>query len=60
VVITEWSEFVDLDWHTVAETMSAPRIVFDGRNCLDAAAVESAGLTYMAVGRPGSHRGGPA
>ncbi len=36
--------------------MADPAIVYDGRNCLVPADVEAAGLTYMAIGRPGAHR----
>ena len=64
VLVTEWPEFVDLDWGAVRAGMADPGIVFDGRNALDAAAVTAAGLVYMAVGRSGAHRspspGGPA
>lgn len=56
VLVTEWPEFIDLDWSRVRSVMAEPAIVFDGRNALDAAAVRAAGCTYMAVGRPGSHR----
>lgn len=56
VVVTEWPEFVDLDWVRAASIMVEPRIVYDGRNALDADAVRAAGLTYMAVGRDGTHR----
>ncbi len=56
VVVTEWDEFVALDWDRVRSIMAGPGIVFDGRNCLDGAAVEAAGLMYMAVGRKGAHR----
>jgi UDPglucose 6-dehydrogenase len=56
VVVTEWHEFTELDWARVREVMTGPGIIYDGRNCLDAAAVRSAGLTYMAVGRGGEHR----
>lgn len=56
VVATEWGEFTGLDWSRVRRAMIDPAIVFDGRNCLDADAVRAAGLTYMAVGRPGAHR----
>lgn len=56
VIATEWSEFVGLDWDRVRGLMVDPAIIFDGRNCLDADAVRGAGLTYMAVGRPGAHR----
>lgn len=56
VVVTEWQEFVELDWGRARNAMRDPAIVFDGRNCLDAKRVADAGLTYMAVGRPGAHR----
>ena len=56
VLVTEWPEFVELDWQRVRATMADPGIIFDGRNALDAAAIEAAGLAYMAVGRPGAHR----
>lgn len=56
IVVTEWQEFVDLDWAKARSVMADPAIIFDGRNCLDADAVRAAGLTYMAVGRDGSHR----
>lgn len=56
IVATEWPEFVELDWGRVRTVMAGPGIIFDGRNCLDPAAVEDAGLRYMAVGRPGAHR----
>ncbi len=57
VLVTEWPEFVDLDWEKAREVMAEPGIVFDGRNALDSAKVTAAGLRYMAVGRPGAHRG---
>jgi UDPglucose 6-dehydrogenase len=56
VLVTEWQEFIDLDWARVASVMAEPKIIFDGRNALDAASIEAAGLSYMAVGRMGSHR----
>lgn len=56
IVVTEWPEFVGLDWARVRSVMAEPGIVFDGRNCLDRGKIEAAGLTYMAVGRPGNHR----
>ena len=58
VLVTEWQEFVDLDWARVRAIMADPGIIFDGRNALDAAAIEAAGLTYMGVGRAGGHRAG--
>jgi UDPglucose 6-dehydrogenase len=50
VLVTEWAEFLQLDWDEVAERM-AGTLVLDGRNALDAAAVTAAGLTYEGIGR---------
>lgn len=56
IVITGWPEFVELDWQHARSVMAEPGIIFDGRNCLDPLAIEAAGLSYAAVGRPGIHR----
>ncbi|MBJ7328923.1 MAG: UDP-glucose/GDP-mannose dehydrogenase family protein [Solirubrobacteraceae bacterium] len=50
VLVTEWSEFADLDWTQAAAAMSGTLVV-DGRNALDHKAVSGAGLTYEGVGR---------
>ncbi len=56
VLVTEWPEFIELDWARVRSVMAEPAVIFDGRNALDREAIEAAGCTYMAVGRDGSHR----
>src|SRR3954453_14708049 len=50
VLVTEWREFKDLDWREVANAMSG-KLVVDGRNALDAEAVQAAGLVYEGIGR---------
>ena len=50
VLVTEWPEFIDLDWNVVAQTMRGT-LVIDGRNALDARAIQAAGLTYEGIGR---------
>ncbi len=50
VIVTEWPEFAELDWHEVAERMPG-RLVIDGRNFLDPEAVRAAGFIYEGVGR---------
>jgi UDPglucose 6-dehydrogenase len=50
VLVTEWPEFIELDWKQVAETMRGD-LVIDGRNALDARAVRAAGLLYEGIGR---------
>ena len=50
VLVTEWSEFLELDWGEVAESMGG-NVVIDGRNALDPDAVRAAGLLYEGIGR---------
>jgi UDPglucose 6-dehydrogenase len=50
VLVTEWSEFREIDWSEVAGVM-AGKLVVDGRNALDADAVRAAGLVYEGIGR---------
>jgi UDPglucose 6-dehydrogenase len=50
VLVTEWSEFMNLDWKRMAEAMGG-NLVVDGRNALDPAAVRAAGLVYEGIGR---------
>jgi UDPglucose 6-dehydrogenase len=50
VLVTEWSEFRDLDWKAAAEAMAHPLIV-DGRNFLDPAAMAAVGFEYEGIGR---------
>jgi UDPglucose 6-dehydrogenase len=46
VVATEWAEFRNFD-----PTAAAPRLVVDGRNCLDRDAWKGAGWAYRGMGR---------
>jgi UDPglucose 6-dehydrogenase len=50
VLVTEWPEFLELDWQQVAGAM-AGGLVVDGRNALDADAIRAAGLLYEGIGR---------
>jgi UDPglucose 6-dehydrogenase len=49
VLVTEWPEFLALDWKVVAAAMKGD-VVIDGRNALDAVAVAAAGLEYEGIG----------
>jgi UDPglucose 6-dehydrogenase len=51
VVVTEWPEYVALDWPRVAGLVRR-QLVVDGRNCLDADPLVEHGFTYIGVGRP--------
>jgi UDPglucose 6-dehydrogenase len=59
VLVTEWPEFLALDWSEVARVMRG-KLVIDGRNALDADALEAAGLLYEGVGRGERKQGASA
>jgi UDPglucose 6-dehydrogenase len=50
VLVTEWSEFAELDWHEVARRMRG-RLLVDGRNFVDPDTVKAAGFAYEGIGR---------
>jgi UDPglucose 6-dehydrogenase len=50
VLVTEWPEFLALDWRLVAEAMRG-NLVIDGRNALEPDALRAAGLVYEGIGR---------
>ena len=50
LVLTEWSEFVDLDRHELAGIVRA-KVVVDGRNCLDVTRWTAAWWRVHALGR---------
>jgi UDPglucose 6-dehydrogenase len=49
ILATEWHEYRDLDWERLGR-LARCRIVFDGRNALDAAAVRAAGWWVVRIG----------
>ena len=51
VLVTAHKACVDLDWTSLAKTMSTPRI-YDGRRVLDLNALGEQGWTCYAVGKP--------
>jgi UDPglucose 6-dehydrogenase len=52
VLVTEWDEYRRQLPPEHASSLTAGRVVVDGRNGLDAAAWRSAGWTYYGMGRP--------
>lgn len=51
IVATEWDAITSADWRVLTESMTGPRLVFDGRNCLDPATVRAGGGDYVGIGR---------
>jgi UDPglucose 6-dehydrogenase len=50
VLVTEWPEFIDLDWALAASTMRR-RVLIDGRNVLSGEELAAIGFTYSSFGR---------
>ena len=51
VLMTEWPEIVNANWEDVAQQMTRPLFLFDGRNVLDPVQMQRCGFLYQAVGR---------
>lgn len=51
LVMTDWREYGALDWAKIYRSMRKPALVFDTRNCLDAAALRALGFTVLNVGK---------
>ena len=55
-VLTDWKRYRDLDFPRIFAGMEKPAFLFDGRNCLDHAALHALGFNVFAIGkRPWSH-----
>jgi len=48
VLVTEWSQYRDLDWESLAGTMRSP-VIMDGRNALDRERMERAGYRFLTL-----------
>jgi UDPglucose 6-dehydrogenase len=51
-VLTEWSQFAELDYQAIYDTMIHPAFVFDGRNILDHGELFEMGFNVYATGKP--------
>ncbi|RMF21470.1 MAG: UDP-glucose/GDP-mannose dehydrogenase family protein [Cyanobacteria bacterium J083] len=50
VLVTDWQEFLKLDYSKMAKSMSHPTLI-DGRNFLNKPELEAAGFRYVGIGR---------
>ena len=51
LLMTDWREYPALDWTRIYRSMRKPALVFDTRNCLDAAGLRKAGFRVLNVGK---------
>ncbi len=50
VILTDWNEFLELDWNKVKKKLIQP-IVFDGRNMFQPKEMKKLGIDYYSIGR---------
>lgn len=50
VLLTEWPEFLELDFKRIKKLLRSP-VIFDGRNAYDSAGMKKLGFQYYGVGR---------
>jgi UDPglucose 6-dehydrogenase len=48
VLVTEWTEYRDLEWDTLKKTMRSP-LILDGRHTLDAEKLTRLGMRYVSI-----------
>ena len=51
VLMTDWRHYPTLDWQRIFDSMRKPALVFDTRNCLDAAELKQIGFRVLNVGK---------
>jgi UDPglucose 6-dehydrogenase len=51
LLMTDWACYPDLDWKRIYASMRKPALVYDTRNCLDAAALRALGFKVLNVGK---------
>ena len=50
-IMTEWDEFKTYDWEKIYSSMKKPAFIFDGRNILDKAEMNTIGFEYSSIGQ---------
>jgi UDPglucose 6-dehydrogenase len=51
-LITEWSQYKELDYQKIFDKMEKPAFIFDGRNLLDHKALFEIGFNVYPIGKP--------
>ena len=51
-ILTEWSQFTQLDYEKIFASMVKPAFIFDGRNLLDHKKLHVTGFNVYPIGKP--------
>ena len=54
LVLTEWNEFLLIDWLKISKMMRKPSWIFDARSCIDSKKAKKAGFNYWRLGTKSS------
>ena len=50
ILLTEWGEFLNIDWEKLIKVMRKPAWVFDTRSCIDYKSARKAGFNVWKIG----------
>ena len=51
ILLTEWDEYLDINWDSISTVMRKPAWVFDTRSFLKSESVIKSGLNFWQVGK---------
>ena len=52
LILTEWDEFMKLDYEKIYDSMKKPAFIFDGRNILNLKELNKIGFNVYGIGKP--------
>ena len=50
IILTEWKDYIDIDWKTVSDQMRKPAWLFDSRSLIDPKVLDSTSLNFWRIG----------
>ena len=50
VILTEWNEYIDINWEIAAKRMRKPSWIFDSRSIIDPKKIQSYNLNFWRIG----------
>ena len=51
MILTEWDEFINLDYKRIFDSMQSPAFIFDGRNIIDLDKLSEIGFEVHGIGK---------
>ena len=51
IILTEWEEYLDLDWQNLSESMRKPSFLFDTRGIISSKSLKNTDLNFWKIGK---------